>query len=128
VEAQTLTLREEVLRLVQDLLRTPGALHVQVAWVEMSADGAAVPHNGRTFAALRPPSDVHQIDLDDDADLVTVYLQGHLSGSVPCSSVIGHINGKRLRVGHGPFPCSMEVVRSAAAGYLIRTADPIAAR
>ena len=128
MQEQTLTLREEVLRLVQDLLRTPGALHVQVAWMETSADGAAVPHNGRTFVAMKPPSDVHHIGLTDAADLVTVYLEGHLSGSVPCSSVLGHINGKRLRIGYGPFPCTMEVVRSAAAGYVIRTADPIAAR
>jgi hypothetical protein len=114
-----MTDRQEVLRLVQDLLRTPGAREVRVSWI---CDVEAGPTRyGQTFNTMAPPSHVHHIAPLEGAEEVTVYLEGHLAGTVPCTSMIRHINGRRARAGFDPLPASTDVVRSAATGYLLRT-------
>ena len=118
-------LRQELLRLVRDLLRTPGALAAQVTWFETTAAGDVTP-GGRTFSPRTPPSELDHIEVGDGVERVTVYLEGYLSGSVPCGNLIAHLNGKRIRAGGGPLPYPMRVVRSATTGYLLQTVDPIA--
>ena len=110
---------DELLLLVQDLLHTPGAREVRVLWDTPRNQGQ--PPRWQTFNPLDPPTDIRQVPPAEGVEEVTVYLEGHLAGVVPSSSMIRHINGKRLRVGCDPLPTTTHVVSSAASWYLLRT-------
>jgi len=112
--------RDRLLLLVQDLLRTPGAREVRVLWDSSRQEGR--PPHWQTFTPQTPPAGAHQFPVGEGADEVTVYLEGHLVGAIPWTSMIRHINGKRLRVGCEPLPVATDVVTSATNWYVLRTA------
>lgn len=114
-----MTMRDKLLLLVQDLLRTPGAREVRVLWDSSRQEGR--PPHWQTFTPQTPPAGAHQLAVGEGADEVTVYLEGHLVGAVPSTNMIRHINGKRLRVGCEPLPAATHVVTSATSWYLLRT-------
>jgi hypothetical protein len=106
-----------MLSMAQDLLATPGASEVQIAWVEIAPRRHIHVKRKKILYALDPRNS-DRLQMDDSADLVTF----HLIGTVPtghAGDIVSQLNTTRRAAGMGDFPITMICTTTQNSHYVL---------